>query len=169
MDAKFDPYDGFDPIGRQGVSRLYWDLTTQTWKEQAIVAPSASSDDATAQALAQAKEKLATAQADLEKAKAETKAAKDDLNETIAELTSANNSIKEKDAEVEKLKKELEEAKKGGSTLTPCEVIKDKLKPVYKLGGALAYYAVDPSDCADLGLVTVTDLAGTEVHAAPTA
>jgi hypothetical protein len=84
-------------------------------------------------------------------------------------LTSANNSIKEKDAEVEKLKKELEEAKKGGSTLTPCEVIKDKLKPVYKLGGALAYYAVDPSDCADLGLVTVTDLAGTEVHAAPAA
>lgn len=162
MDAKFDPYDGFDPIGRQGVSRLYWDLTTQTWKEQAIVAPSASSDDATAQALAQAKEKLATAQADLEKAK-------DDLNETIAELTSANNSIKEKDAEIEKLKKELEEAKKGGSTLTPCEVIKDKLKPVYKLGGALAYYAVDPSDCADLGLVTVTDLAGTEVHVSPAA
>lgn len=162
MDAKFDPYDGFDPIGRQGVSCLYWDLTTQTWKEQAIVAPSASSDDATAQALAQAKEKLATAQADLEKAK-------DDLNETLAELTSANNSIKEKDAEIEKLKKELEEAKKGDSTLTPCEVIKDKLKPVYKLGGALAYYAVDPSDCADLGLVTVTDLAGTEVHAAPVA
>lgn len=162
MDAKFDPYDGFDPIVRQGVSLLYWDLTTQTWKEQAIVAPSASSDDATAQALAQAKEKLATAQA-------ETKAAKDDLNETIAELTSANNSIKEKDAEIEKLKKELEEAKKGDSTLTPCEVIKDKLKPVYKLGGALAYYAVDPSDCADLGLVTVTDLAGTEVHAAPAA
>lgn len=162
MDAKFDPYDGFDPIGRQGVSHLYWDLTTQTWKEQAIVAPSASSDDATAQALAQAKEKLATAQADLEKAK-------DDLNETLAELTSANNSIKEKDAEIEKLKKELEEAKKGDSTLTPCEVIKDKLKPVYKLGGALAYYAVDPSDCADLGLVTVTDLAGTEVHAAPAA
>lgn len=168
MDAKFDPYDGFDPIGRQGVSCLYWDLTTQTWKEQAIIAPT-SSDDATAQALAQAKEKLATAQADLEKAKAETKTAKDDLNETIAELTSANNSIKEKDAEIEKLKKELEEAKKGGSTLTPCEVIKDKLKPVYKLGGALAYYAVDPSDCADLGLVTVTDLAGTEVHAAPAA
>lgn len=162
MDAKFDPYDGFDPIGRQGVSHLYWDLTTQTWKEQAIVAPSASSDDATAQAIAQAKEKLATAQADLEKAK-------DDLNETLAELTSANNSIKEKDAEIEKLKKELEEAKKGDSTLTPCEVIKDKLKPVYKLGGALAYYAVDPSDCADLGLVTVTDLAGTEVHAAPAA
>lgn len=162
MDAKFDPYDGFDPIGRQGISRLYWDLTIQTWKEQAIVAPSASSDDATAQALAQAKEKLATAQADLEKAK-------DDLNETLAELTSANNSIKEKDAEIEKLKKELEEAKKGDSTLTPCEVIKDKLKPVYKLGGALAYYAVDPSDCADLGLVTVTDLAGTEVHAAPAA
>lgn len=155
MDAKFDPYDGFDPIGRQGVSRLYWDLPTQTWKEQAIVAPSASSDDATAQALAQAKEKL--------------EKAKDDLNETLAELTSANNSIKEKDAEIEKLKKELEEAKKGGSTLTPCEVIKDKLKPVYKLGGALAYYAVDPSDCADLGLVTVTDLAGTEVHAAPAA
>lgn len=162
MDAKFDPYDGFDPIERQGVSHLYWDLTTQTWKEQAIVAPSASSDDATAQALVQAKEKLATAQADLEKAK-------DDLNETLAELTSANNSIKEKDAEIEKLKKELEEAKKGDSTLTPCEVIKDKLKPVYKLGGALAYYAVDPSDCADLGLVTVTDLAGTEVHAAPAA
>ena len=162
MDAKFDPYDGFDPIGRQGVSHLYWDLTTQTWKEKAIDAPSASSDDATAQALAQAKEKLATAQADLEKAK-------DDLNETLAELTSANNSIKEKDAEIEKLKKELEEAKKGDSTLTPCEVIKDKLKPVYKLGGALAYYAVDPSDCADLGLVTVTDLAGTEVHAAPAA
>ena len=168
MDAKFDPYDGFDPIGRQGVSRLYWDLTTQTWKEQAIIVPT-SSDDVAAQALAQAKEKLATAQADLEKAKAETKTAKDDLNETIAELTSANNSIKEKDAEIEKLKKELEEAKKGGSTLTPCEVINDKLKPVYKLGGALAYYAVDPSDCADLGLVTVTDLAGTEVHAAPAA
>lgn len=155
MDAKFDPYDGFDPIGRQGVSCLYWDLTTQTWKEKAIVAPSASSDDATAQALAQAKEKL--------------EKAKDDLNETLAELTSANNSIKEKDVEIEKLKKELEEAKKGDSTLTPCEVIKDKLKPVYKLGGALAYYAVDPSDCADLGLVTVTDLAGTEVHAAPAA
>ena len=168
MDAKFDPYDGFDPIGRQGVSRLYWDLTTQTWKEQAIIAPT-SSDDAAAQALAQTKEKLATAQADLEKAKAETKAAKDDHNETLAELTSANNSIKEKDAEIEKLKKELEEAKKGGSILTPCEVIKDKLKPVYKLGGALAYYAVDPSDCADLGLTTVTDLAGTEVHAAPAA
>lgn len=168
MDAKFDPYDGFDPIGRQGVSRLYWDLTTQTWKEQAIIAPT-SSDDAATQALAQAKEKLATAQADLEKAKAETKAAKDDHNETLAELTSANNSIKEKDAEIEKLKKELEEAKKGGSTLTPCEVIKDKLKPVYKLGGALAYYAVDPSDCADLGLTTVTDLAGTEVHTAPAA
>lgn len=168
MDAKFDPYDGFDPIGRQGVSRLYWDLTTQTWKEQAIIAPT-SPDDAVAQALVQAKEKLATAQADLEKAKAETKAAKDDHNETLAELTSANNSIKEKDAEIEKLKKELEEAKKGDSTLTPCEVIKDKLKPVYKLGGALAYYAVDPSDCADLGLVTVTDLAGTEVHAAPAA
>lgn len=169
MDAKFDPYDGFDPIGRQGVSCLYWDLTTQTWKEKAIVAPSASSDDAVAQALVQAREKLATAQADLEKAKAETKAAKDDHNETLAELTSANNSIKEKDAEIEKLKQELEEAKKGGSTLTPCEVIKDKLKPVYKLGGALAYYAVDPSDCADLGLTTVTDLAGTEVHAAPAA
>lgn len=168
MDAKFDPYDGFDPIGRQGVSRLYWDLTTQTWKEQAIIAPT-SSDDAAAQALAQAKEKLATAQADLEKVKEEAKAAKEDHNETLAELTSANNSIKEKDAEIEKLKKELEEAKKGGSTLTPCEVIKDKLKPVYKLGGALAYYAVDPSDCADLGLVTVTDLAGTEVHAAPAA
>lgn len=168
MDAKFDPYDGFDPIGRQGVSRLYWDLTTQTWKEQAIIAPT-SPDDAVAQALVQAKEKLATAQADLEKAKAETKAAKDDHNETLAELTSANNSIKEKDAEIEKLKQELEEAKKGGSTLTPCEVIKDKLKPVYKLGGALAYYAVDPSDCADLGLTTVTDLAGTEVHAAPAA
>lgn len=169
MDAKFDPYDGFDPIGRQGVSHLCWDLTTQTWKEKAVVAPSTSSDDATAQALAQAKEKLATTQADLANAKAEAKTAKDDLNETIAELTSANNSSKEKDAEIEKLKKELEEAKKGGSTLTPCEVIKDKLKPVYKLGGALAYYAVDPSDCADIGLVTVTDLAGTEVHAAPAA
>lgn len=162
MDAKFDPYDGFDPTGSQEVSRLYFDLTTLTWKEKVTVNSTASSGNDMAQALEEVKEKLATTQAELE-------VAKDDNNELLAELTYANKLIKEKYAETEKLKKELEEAKKGGTNLNPCDVIKDKLKPVYKLGGALAYYAVDPSDCANLGLVTVTDLAGTEVHTAPSA
>ena len=128
MDAKFDPYEGFDPTLTEGGGcscdgGVYWDMITQTWKQAPVATPKASAD------CSQVEAALKQAQAD--KAKADEKAtkaeeaqaseataiakaekAKEDLAAAQAELTTKQTELEAKDAEIAELKRKLEECQK---------------------------------------------------------
>ena len=82
MDAKFDPYEGFDPTSMTGggcscEGGVYWDMVTQTWKQGKTATAPQTGD------CSQVEAQLKQAQAD--KAKADEKAAKAEEAKATAE------------------------------------------------------------------------------------
>lgn len=103
MDAKFDPYEGFDPTQTEGggcscEGGVYWDMVTQTWK-QGKSTPAPQTGDCS-----QVEAALKQAQAD--KAKADEKAAKAEeakaqAEEKATEAAKAAEAAKEAEAQAQ--------------------------------------------------------------------
>ena len=99
MDAKFDPYEGFDPTSMTGggcscEGSVYWDMITQTWK-QGKSAPAPQTGDCS-----QVEAQLKQAQAD--KAKAEEAKAQAEAQAETAKAEAANANVAKDQAEREK-------------------------------------------------------------------
>lgn len=118
MDAKFDPYEGFDPTSMTGggcscEGGVYWDMITQTWKQGKVVTPKPSAD------CSQVEAQLKQAQDD--KAKADEKAAKaeeakTEAEEKATESAKALDAAKEAEAKATADKEAAEQAKEAAET-----------------------------------------------------
>lgn len=103
MDAKFDPYEGFDPTSMTGggcscEGGVYWDMVTQTWKQGKVITKDTGAD------CSQVEAALKQAQAD--KAKADEKAAKAEeakaqAEEKATEAAKAAEAAKEAEAQAQ--------------------------------------------------------------------
>ena len=112
MDAKFDPYEGFDPTSMTGggcscEGGVYWDMVTQTWKQGKVITKNTGAD------CSQVEAALKQAQAD--KAKADEKAAKAEeakaqADEKAAKAEEAKAQAEEKATEAAKAAEAAKEA-----------------------------------------------------------
>lgn len=113
MDAKFDPYEGFDPTSMTGggcscEGGVYWDMVTQTWKQGKTATAPQTGD------CSQVEAQLKQAQAD--KSKADEKAAKAEeakaqAEEKATEAAKAAEAAKEAEAQAQADKQAAEQAK----------------------------------------------------------
>ena len=144
MDAKDDPYIGFDPI--TGEEKTYFDIETSSWKKcfKSIGSASADCSDVIA------KLNSALSQNQL-------------LNSALAEERSKLNL---RDKEIEKLKSDLSDLNKALlSNSSACEILKAALEPVARLNNDVIYYAIrEGFKCEGLTPVEVDDLSGSPSH-----
>lgn len=144
MDAKDDPYIGFDPITSE--DEIYFDIEISSWKKCLKSTGSASADcsDVTA------KLNIAMLQNQL-------------LNATLEEERAKLNL---RDKEIEKLKSDLSDLNKALlSNSSACEILKAALEPVARLNNDVIYYAIrEGFTCEGLTPVEVDDLGGSPSH-----
>lgn len=100
MDAKFDPYEGFDPTSMTGggcacEGGVYWDMVTQTWK-QGKSTPAPQTGDCS-----QVEAALKQAQADKAKADEKAEEAKAQAEEKATEAAKAAEAAKEAEAQAQ--------------------------------------------------------------------
>lgn len=115
MDAKFDPYEGFDPTSMTGggcscEGGVYWDMVTQTWKQGKVITKDTGAD------CSQVEAALKQAQADKAKADEKAEEAKAQAEEKATEAAKAAEAAKEAEAQAqaaEQAKAQAEQAKEA--------------------------------------------------------
>lgn len=144
MDAKDDPYIGFDPITSGG--ETYFDIETSSWKKCFKSTGSVSAD-------------CSDVIAKLNSAMLQNQI----LNLSLAEERAKLNL---RDKEIEKLKSDLSDLNKALlSNSSACEILKAALEPVARLNNDVIYYAIrEGFKCEGLTPVEVDDLSGSPSH-----
>lgn len=147
MDAKDDPYIGFDPI--TSGEETYFVIETSSWKKKCFRPTGSVSSDCSAVI---ARLNSALSQNQLLSATLEEERAKLDL----------------RDKEIEKLKLDLSDLNKALlSNSSACEILKAALEPVARLNNDVIYYAIrEGFTCEGLTPVEVDDLSGSPSHTA---
>lgn len=145
MDAKDDPYIGFDPI--TSGEETYFDIEMSSWKKKCFRSTGSVSSDCSA---VTARLNSALSQNQL-------------LNATLEEERA---KLKLRDKEIEKLKSDLSDLNKALlSNSSACEILKAALEPVARLSNDVIYYAIrEGFTCEGLTPVEVDDLSGSPSH-----
>lgn len=147
MDAKDDPYIGFDPI--TSGEETYFDIETSSWKKKCF-RPTGSTSADCSDVIARLNSALSQNQL---------------LNSTLEEERAKLNI---RDKEIEKLKSDLSDLNKALlSNSSACEILKAALEPVARLNNDVIYYAIrEGFTCEGLTPVEVDDLSGSPSHTA---
>lgn len=150
MDAKYDPYDGFDPTSMQTAggcgcaSGVTWDFETQTWVKQKQVSPSNNADCA--------------------QIEAQLTSVKSQLDEKSTALAKKDVALSEKDKQIAELEAKL----KANNAETPCDVLKSRLAAVMSIGNETVFYAVkDVGECTGFDTVEVVSLGNKPITVEP--
>ena len=147
MDAKDDPYIGFDPI--TSGEETYFDIETSSWKKKCF-RPTGSVSSDCSDVIARLNSALSQNQL---------------LNATLEEERVKLNL---RDKEIEKLKSDLSDLNKALlSNSSACEILKAALEPVVRLNNDVIYYVIrEGFKCEGLTPVEVDDLSGSPSHIA---
>lgn len=145
MDAKDDPYIGFDPIidGEE----TYFDIESSSWKKKCLKSTGSVGADCS-EVIARLNSAMSQNQL---------------LNATLEEERA---KLKMRDQEIEKLKSDLSDLNKALlSNPSVCEILKEALEPVARLNNDVIYYAIrEGFKCEGLTPIEVDNLSGSPSH-----
>ena len=145
MDAKDDPYIGFDPI--VDGEETYFDIESSSWKKKCFK-PTGSVGADCSEVIARLNSAMSQNQL---------------LNTTLEEERA---KLKMRDKEIEKLKSDLSDLNKALlSNSSACEILKAALEPVARLNNDVIYYAIrEGFKCEGLTPLEVDNLSGSPSH-----